>query len=260
MRTQIWSNGGGTQSAAIAALIVTGKIPKPDLAVIVDTGRERSTTWDYLEKYTMPALESVGVTMHRVKKVDYATHDLFGGKDGKVPLIPAYTTKGADVGKLTGYCSGEWKRDVIRRWATKEHGVKAVTSWLGYSIDEMGRAHKAMHSTKAQGKWRVAFPLVDRGMNRGDCAHLALQVFGALPSRSSCWMCPNMHMDEWRDVMADDRDRPKVIHFDKVLRAQDPHLWLTDQAVPIDQADLSDEQEVLFGRERGACDSGMCFV
>lgn len=260
MRTQIWANGGGTQSAAIAALIVTGKLPKPDLAVIVDTGRERSTTWDYLERYTRPALQSVGVTMHRVRKADYATKDLFGGTGGKVPLIPAYTTKGGEVGKLTGYCSGEWKRDVIRRWASKEHGVKAVTNWLGYSIDEMGRAHKAQNSTKAQGKWRVSFPLIDLGMNRGNCAHVALQVLGALPPRSSCWMCPNMHVGEWREVMADERDRPKVIHFDRVLRAKDPHLWLTDQAVPIDKADFSDDQEVLFGRERGACDSGMCFV
>jgi hypothetical protein len=39
--TDLWSCGGGTQSAAIAALIVRGDIRKPDLAVIVDTERER---------------------------------------------------------------------------------------------------------------------------------------------------------------------------------------------------------------------------
>ena len=63
MRTQIWNNGGGTQSAAIAALLVTGILPKPDLAVIADTGRERSSTWDYLNAYVSPALASVGVPM-----------------------------------------------------------------------------------------------------------------------------------------------------------------------------------------------------
>lgn len=55
-RTVIWNSGGGTQSAAIAALIVTGKLPKPDLAVIADTGRERSSTWDYLDRHIAPAL------------------------------------------------------------------------------------------------------------------------------------------------------------------------------------------------------------
>lgn len=260
MRTQIWNNGGGTQSAAVAALIVTGKLPKPDLAVIADTGREKSATWDYHDRYIVPALASVGVTMHRVRKEDYATKDLFGGADGKTLLIPAYTTQGAEVGKLSSYCSGEWKRDVVRRWASRSHGVKAATNWIGYSTDEMGRAHKAQHATKEQGKWRVDFPLINLGMNRGDCSHLALQVLGALPSRSSCWMCPNMQMEEWRDVMADERDRPKVIQFDRDMRKADPHAWLTDEAVPIDQANFEDSNEVLFGRERGACDSGMCFV
>ena len=94
MRTQIWNNGGGTQSAAIATLIVTGKLPKPDLAVIADTGREKSATWDYLDRYIAPALESVGVTMRRVKKEDYATKDLYGGADGQTLLIPAFTTQG----------------------------------------------------------------------------------------------------------------------------------------------------------------------
>jgi enterochelin esterase-like enzyme len=42
-RTQLWASGGGVQSAAIAALIVQGKL-RPDLAVIVDTEREQSTT------------------------------------------------------------------------------------------------------------------------------------------------------------------------------------------------------------------------
>ena len=66
MRTQIWSSGGGVQSTAIAALIVQGKLPKPDIAVIADTERELSTTWKYIEEVTGPALASVGVTLYRV--------------------------------------------------------------------------------------------------------------------------------------------------------------------------------------------------
>ncbi|WP_259474093.1 hypothetical protein, partial [Pseudomonas syringae] len=47
-RTQIWSSGGGTQSSAIAALICQGEL-SPDLSIIVDTEREMSTTWDYMD-------------------------------------------------------------------------------------------------------------------------------------------------------------------------------------------------------------------
>lgn len=259
-RTKIWNNGGGMQSAAIAALIVLGKLPKPDLAVIADTGRERSSTWDYLDRVIAPALESVGVTMHRVLKEDFATKDLYGGKNGDSLLIPAYTTQGADIGKLSGYCSGEWKREVVRRWASRVHGVKQATNWIGYSIDEIERAVRSQGATKSQGKWQPEFPLINLGMNRGDCIALVERMGWPAPPRSSCWMCPNMRVDEWRDVKDDRRDWPKVIQFDKEIRRRDPHVWLTDQACQIDEADFDDANEVLFGRDRGACDSGMCFV
>ena len=45
-RVQVWSSGGGTKSAAIAALICKNEL-MPDIAIIVDTEREVQTTWDY---------------------------------------------------------------------------------------------------------------------------------------------------------------------------------------------------------------------
>lgn len=259
-RTQIWNSGGGTQSTAIAALIVLGKLPKPDIAIIADTERERSSTWDYLDNVVMPALSKVGVQLVRVAKSDYSKIDLMGGKDGKSLLIPAFTNQGGSPGKMRAFCSAEWKRDVCRRYASAVHGVKAATNWIGYSTDEMGRALKAQKATKNQGKWQVDFPLIRLGMSRSDCIALVKKMGWPTPPRSSCWMCPNHHMNEWREIKADPNDWPKVIQFDRQLRQLDPHAWLTDQPVPIDQVDFSDYQEVLFGREDGACDSGMCFV
>lgn len=258
-RAEVWNNGGGTQSAAIAVLIATEKLPKPDLALIVDTGRERSTTWDYLEKYIHPLLSSVGVRMLCVKKNTYATKDLFGGKDGKTLLIPAYTTRGGEVGKLSAFCSSEWKRAVIQRFL-RERGITTAVNWLGFSTDELKRAARAQSSTKAQGPWRIRTPLIELGLNRGECVALVRAHGLPTPPRSSCWMCPNMQVSEWREVMADPGDRAQVIRFDRELRQRDPSAWLTDQAVPIDEADFSDANEVLFGRDAGGCDSGMCFV
>ena len=65
-RVTVWSSGGGTQSAAIAALIVRGDLERPDLAAIVDTGYEASSTWAYHYKVILPALAGVGVHMHRI--------------------------------------------------------------------------------------------------------------------------------------------------------------------------------------------------
>jgi len=56
----VWSSGGGVQSSAIAALICQGKLPKPDLAVMADTGREYSPVWDYMNEYVIPDLRKAG--------------------------------------------------------------------------------------------------------------------------------------------------------------------------------------------------------
>ena len=160
-RTQIWSSGGGVQSTAIGALICMGEL-RPDMAVIVDTERELSTTWDYLDRWVIPALEHVGVTLHRVAKSEYATVDLMRNND---LLIPAFTTQSGEIGKLPTYCSNEWKQRVMRRWAS-EQGVKQADIWIGYTIDELRRV------TQPIGKWQNRYPLIDRRLSRGNCIPL----------------------------------------------------------------------------------------
>jgi hypothetical protein len=249
----MWSSGGGVQSTAIAALIVQGRLPKPDLAVIADTERELSTTWAYMEATTLPALASVGVTLHRVKKSAYATVDLYGGKDGNTLLIPAFTTQGDDIGKLSGFCSNEWKKRVIQRWATREHGVKAAMQWVGISTDEARRA-----TASANGKWGTRYPLIELNMSRADC-FAAVEAMGwPEPPRSSCWMCPNHHESEWLwQRMAAPQDHRKAIVFDREMRKRDPHAWLHPSATPLEGVVFDEANEVMFGKN---CQTGLCFV
>jgi hypothetical protein len=251
-RTQIWMSGGGTQSAAIAALIVRGDMAAPDLAVIVDTEREQSTTWSYMDDVIAPALERASVPLVRVPKSRYATVDVFGGADGNSLLIPAFTTQGGDIGKLSGYCSNEWKRRVAQRWAVKERGVVAATSWVGFSTDELERVPKPQ-----TGKWQDRFPLIEQKMNRGDCIALVERMGWPTPPRSSCWMCPNHTQIEWRDIRDNKPDDwRRAVQFDKWIRTKDPHAYVHADAVPLDEADLDDKNESLFGR----CESGACFT
>jgi 3'-phosphoadenosine 5'-phosphosulfate sulfotransferase (PAPS reductase)/FAD synthetase len=65
MRAQVWSYGGGRQSVALAVLVRDGKLPRPDLIVFADTGREDSATMDYHRKHVAPFLQ-----------VETASHDL----------------------------------------------------------------------------------------------------------------------------------------------------------------------------------------
>lgn len=133
---QVWSCGGGTQSAAIAALILQGTLPKPDHALIVDTKRERSATWAYAASVLIPALAAAGVELVRVDRDDYTDIDLYGGADGETILVPMYA---APAGKLGSYCSGEWKRDVAMRYMRRTLKLEAVVNWIGYSTEEMRR-------------------------------------------------------------------------------------------------------------------------
>lgn len=250
LRTQLWASGGGVQSAGIAALIVQGKL-RPDLAVIIDTEREQSTTWTYMDSVIQPALNSVGVTLHRVKKSEFESRDLYGGKDGDTLLIPAFTTQGGEIGKLPTYCSSYWKREVVKRWANAQ-GVTAVDQWLGISVDEMKRIQK-----EKRGKWRTRYPLIEQRMNRHDCELIVERMGWPAAPRSSCWNCPNHTPGEWRDIRDNkSSDWQQAIVFDREMRERDPHAFLHHDAVPLDKADLTEANGVLFEH----CDTGMCFV
>jgi hypothetical protein len=245
MRTQIWSNGGGVQSAAIAALICRGDIAKPELALIVDTERELSTTWEYLEEWIRPALKSVGVEMHKVCKSRYATVDLMRNDD---VLIPAFTSEGEEVGKLPTFCSNEWKKRVMQRWAT-DQGVEQADIWMGFSIDEMRRC------SQPTGKWQHRYPLIEKRMNRGDCIGLVKSMGWPDPPRSSCYMCPNKttHEWQWQKENAPD-DFAKAVQFEKELQIIDEDMWLTQKAIPLQDVDFSDgNQQQMFGSCIGGC-------
>lgn len=241
MRTQVWSSGGGTQSAAIAALICKGEL-RPDIAVIIDTEREVQQTWAYHDSVIVPALAKVGVTLHRVPKSKYATVDLYGGKEGDSLLIPAFTNQGGEQGKLPTYCSNEWKSRVVQRFCREmaPHS-KGFDIWLGITRDESHRMR-----TGYSGKWQYKHPLIDDGrlMSRQDSISLVKSMGWPPPPRSRCWMCPNQAPDEWADL---DNNHPidaaKAKDFQTQIQARDPNVYLRDAKA-----------------NGGDCMSGLCFT
>lgn len=252
MSNQIWSYGGGTQSAAIAALIVAGKLPKPDVAVIANTGRESSATWDYLKNVIQPALDfPIHIIPHSFDGTGYNTVDLWGGKDGETMLIPAYTSQNGG-GMLRGYCSVEWKRRPVQRWC-KENGFDGGDVWIGFSTDEMERCR----TYNPNDKWRHVYPLIDLRMNRGDCIAEVERMGWPAPPRSACWMCPYRSDHEWRDIKNNaPEDFARAVAFERGIRKRDEHAYLHKSMRPIDEVDFADRPD-LFAKP---CDSGFCFT
>ena len=239
--TRIWSCGGGTQSAAIAALIVRGEV-NADLAVIADTGMEMATTWAYCDTVIAPALAAVGLTLERIGQ-EWATVGLYS-KGGKM-LMPAYQPDGkGGVAKLPTYCSNEWKRRVVLRWI-RSKGVERGALLLGISLDE---AHRAKDSDVA---WlEHEYPLLDLLMRRDDCLRLVADMGWPKPPRSRCWCCPHQGKAEWAEVM-DGEHRQQAVAIDEQIA--EGGYRLRRDLKPLAEAQESDDQLDL-------CDGGFCYV
>lgn len=248
----VWSSGGGVQSSAIAALICQGKLPRPDLAVMADTGREYSPVWDYMNKWVIPALHEVGVELH-IAGHELATVDLWSGKDGKTLLIPAFTDVSGEPGALPKFCNQEWKVRVVQRFC-RQHGIRDADQWIGFTIDEMERM-RVYQEGKA---WQHVYPLIDMRLTKPDCIALVERMGWPTPPGSSCWMCPFRSDYEWQQMIDEcPSDFEKAKAFEKnEVRSRDPHAWLHRSCRPIGEVDFSSEPD-LFSKP---CNSGMCFT
>lgn len=249
-RLQIWSSGGGTQSSAIAVLILQGRLPRPDYAFIADTGRETGETWDYLDNVVNPALGEIGLTVERLKPPKIP--DAFNPQG--TLLIPAFLT-GEHEAKASNFCSSYWKRDFVKRVAV-ERGLVPAVNWLGISTDEMKRvsAPRALN-------WQLRFPLIyDVPISRMKCASLVLDYGWPKPPKSSCWMCPNRRDAQWihlRDTRPD--EFIEAVKFDIEMRKRMPDAFLHESRTPLGEVAFKDSMDGDHG-QLALCDSGECFV
>lgn len=251
---QLWSCGGGRQSAGIAALIVQGKLPKPDHVAMVALEREFRSVWPYVNRYIRPALASLGVSFTAIPRADYATKGLWGGADGKSILLPVHTDQSGKASKLPEFCSGEWKREVVLRWAAEqpEWKTRGVDNWVGISFEERKRRRVARR------KWLVpVYPLLDmRQTSVSGCLAAVAAVGWPEPPRSRCSYCPNQSDAEWAELTAAEFDAACVTEDE--VRAVDPHAFFHKQLIPLREVrlDPTDNNGGLFS---GGCSSGTCY-
>lgn len=245
-RDIVWSYGGGTQSAAIAVLVIKGILPKPDYAAIADTSYEMSETWEYLEAYVQPALSKVGVKIEIVPHT-YSSYDLY---QNDYLLLPTYTTINGHIGKKPTRCSGFWKMKAIRRWL-RQQGVQQCDTWLGISTDEFQRMKQS------DKKWnRNTYPLIDLRISRNDCYQIVSEFGWKKPPTSHCYMCPNQGLDGWRYLRKYyPGDFDKAVQLEHSFRLRSPYDWLHRSGKPLDVAvNMAEESPGLFD----ICDSGYC--
>jgi hypothetical protein len=260
VRTQFWSNGGGVQSAAIAALIILGKLPRPDLIAISDTERERESVWRYLEKIIQPALATMDLEVKRIPKSEFAKEDLWedwGNKSKPQMLMPVFISNSdGTTGRLKALCSSRWKRHVMQRWLRKQ-GVKECDTWLGMSLDEMRRVR-----VSGERWYQFRYPLVfDVPMRRGECIQLVESMGWPPAPRSACWMCPNREDAEWLDMKNNwPTDFNRAVELERAMQQTRPDFYLHRSLKPLDSIDFQTTQfSMLRGDDDYSCTEG-CFT
>ena len=261
---EVFSSGGGTQSAAITALIVQGRLPKPDIVVIADTGREMPTTWAYWDAVIVPALASVGVRAQRIP-FEYQIVPGHGkqwlDRSGKTILLPLWTNQSGSIGRFQGFCTGTWKRDVRNRYIRRIHGIKRSKSivWIGYSFDERKRIERMMKG-KEYRRGLIWFPLVHGVLMRHEDSHRLIREMGWPPApRSRCFDCPHQSDYEWREVKQDWPEYfQRAVEREREIQAFDPHCYYHQSCIPLDKVDFSRGDD-LFSATAG-CFAGTCFI
>jgi hypothetical protein len=246
----VFNYGGGRQTVAMCVMIAKGVLPRPDIIVMADTGRENPSTWEYLEQHVKPFLAKQDLAVE-IAPHSLATVDIYG-KNGDL-LLPVFT----ETGKLRTYCSNEWKRRVIDRYL-RSKGIQSGTRWIGFGFDEKRRWSKLHGMT--EGKWTTVCPLVDLMVNTATCLKIIEAAGLPQPHHSACWMCPHKQNSEWRSIRDNYPEHwQQAIAMDEEVRENDAKggVFLHHDRVPLAEANIDiDESE---GKVQ-QCTLGVCFV
>jgi hypothetical protein len=250
-RVELMACGGGRQSAGITALILEGRLPRPDHVAMTALEWERKATYRYVCNYIRPAFRSLSIPFTFVPRKKYATKDFLGGSDGASVLVPAFTDYSGQRSKLPEWCSGEWKREVSLRWAAEQPDWKqrGVNLWVGISLDEARRRRAPRRQW-----YQPTYPLLDvLPLGVAGCLAAVARQGWPEPPRSRCFHCPNQSDAEWLELTPEEFEL--ACRRDEWLRETDPHVYLHRQLIPLRQVRLNREDS-LFG---GGCSAGTCY-
>lgn len=239
-----FSFGGGVQSTAALVLAAQGELDyRTFLMANVGDDSEHPGTLRYLHEHALPYAEAHGIeltVLDRVMKRSGEVRTLYQDltREGSRSLkIPVRMPNGAPG---TRSCTAQFKIKVIadelkRRGATKDH---PATVGIGISLDEIDRAN----NRRCEPHERIAYPLLERGLRRQDCARIIRTAGLPVPPKSSCWFCPFHRPETWHEMR---RTEPEL--FEKACQLEDTlnrrrdalgkdHVYLTRFGRPLHQA------------------------
>jgi hypothetical protein len=294
------SLGAGVQSVTEALMadageiLYDGKPTKPECGIFSDTQCEpeevyrtlawlcgvevkfkNSKTLGLIVPYVEPGIYKTGILsfpIHIITKGNLEDDFLEALLDPKSRCgQPPFYVWNADKqmeATLWRKCTKEYKLDEIRRETRRlcSREGRPVIQWIGISLDEA-------HRMKDSGVQYITnwYPLVEMRKSRHDCLMWLQRNGHPAVGKSACRQCPyinNARLREMRDNKT--QDWTHLVAFDHEMRKRQRAvnngakitgtLFVHRSCQPIDQVDLSTEEDKgqgnLFGQE---CE-GMCGV
>lgn len=264
----VLSLGAGTQSSALLMLALRGElpdwIPPLDAAIFADTGDEPKQVYDYLAVLEREC-GRYGVPLYVVNGADgIPLSEWATSREPKADNlgIPAFIKHDDGTqGLARRRCTGRFKIAPIKRQVRellggKTHG-KTALQLIGMSFDEVSRLR-----TSDVGYIKHAWPLVDMRWRRQQSIDYLRRIGLPDPPRSACVYCPYRSNAEWRWLRDNDpQGWQHAIEVDRKLReanryweaeakrqgrklgAYNGDLYVHRQMVPLEEADLSTEED-----------------
>lgn len=260
----MFSNQGlGQDSAAIAVLYVTGRLPpayyeRPPFFVFVDTGAEWEVTYRFGREQLGPYLARHGHELHwlEVGSPYHQTGPSPGYPNGRMLMDirsqymadkhPSFPMLGSG-----GRCTMTHKQGPLARFRNKvrldltgrtphEHQRRGFQDWVivGIAADETRRAlpSPAKHYT-------IKYPLIELGLTRPDCRKIIAEAGLEIPWKSGCVTCPFqpawqywLHAELYPEDFAITEQMENLCNADRAARGKDPVYILHDINLPLRQA------------------------
>lgn len=225
----VFSCGGGVDSTAIAALICEGKIEKPDIGVMVDTGYEKTDTMRHVRDVIVPNLERAGMRFEIIRTKDWYPEQKIISDTGFC-VCPLFRKGDERNKRMQTCCNEQWKVIVIRKWLASI-GVHRVKQIIGIAADE---AHRMRESRRTKEKhW---YPLVELGMTREDCIAEIEKMGWNVPPHSSCIICGQQTDGEfWRMKFAEPKDFERACEIEREIQKIAPDIYIHRSCRPLDK-------------------------
>lgn len=250
------SLGAGVQSSTVGLMAKHGEItPMPDGAIFADTQAEPKAVYDYLDwlegqlpfpvyRVTAGSLTESALQVRVSKK----------GRNYYRTAIPFHTkSETGEAGRIVHRtCTRDYKLRPLLKELRARAGVRrgektpVVTSWIGISLDEIGRMKES------RDPWVVnRWPLVERRMTRAGCLEWMRTNGYPEPPRSACVYCPFKSAAEWRRLkLGDPEGWAAAVEFDNEARSGrkgstlNSHVYVHRSLVPLGEVDVRNDVDL----------------